>query len=156
MSLITLTRGFTALVDDDLFEALSQWKWRASGHKKPYAVRTHGFRGPTIYLHRLVMGEPLGLDVDHRDGNRMDCRRGNLRVCEHAENCRNSALMSNNTSGIKGVSWDARNSKWIASLQVDGRLVWLGRYVDRDVAAAVVEHARQRAHGEFACDGVNR
>ena len=105
MKRIPLTQGKFALVDDEDFEALSQFKWRAKhcpdGRRpekssKWYACRTEiRKRGPKagkkkeVYMHRFLMDAPRGKVVDHLNGDGLDNRRANLRICTQKENLAN-------------------------------------------------------------------
>jgi hypothetical protein len=68
-------------------------------------------------MHRLILQPPLDRCVDHRNRNRLDNRRGNLRVVTHAENMMNVGANKGSTSRYRGVSWNKRRSKWIASFR---------------------------------------
>lgn len=93
MKKIPLSSGLYALIDNDLWAELSQYRWQAGNTSKPgndprwYAMRKEG--GVTVYLHRAVACPPAGLVVDHIDGDTLDNRRSNLRVVTHRENCNN-------------------------------------------------------------------
>lgn len=96
---IPLTKGMVAIVDDEDFDSLNQFKWYAKNNKaknRPtdifYACRRDKkFRGKrkTIYMHRFLMNPPRSRVVDHRNGNPLDNRKENLRVCTRAENNQN-------------------------------------------------------------------
>jgi hypothetical protein len=88
--------------------------------------------------------------IDHINGDRLDNRICNLRVASHAENQRNSRRPTANTSGIKGVSWDKRESKWQANIRVNNKMINLGRFNNKEDAAAVYRAAALRYHGDFA------
>lgn len=126
MKKIPLTQGKFALVDDEDFEWLSQWKWKL--HKDGYAVRT-GYKNSRfiqIYMHREVNKTPLGILTDHINRNRLDNRRINLRNVNYSQNAFNTGLWKHNTSGIKGVFWNAQKKKWHAVLSVNKKQVHLG------------------------------
>jgi len=106
---IKLTQGRYALVDDEDFNWLNQWKWcfdRSNG----YAHRNQWVNGKNrkIYMHRIILGNPRGIlikvETDHKNRNKLDNRRKNLRVVTRSENVLNKGLQSNNTSGIPGVT----------------------------------------------------
>jgi hypothetical protein len=106
MKFIQLTQGKQAIVDDEDFELLSQFKWYAmkSGHNV-YAARGGGKRRMEL-LHRLILGvTDSKIEVDHINGDGLDNRRSNLRVATHADNQHNPGTPTNNTSGYKGVHW---------------------------------------------------
>ncbi|MEG7750695.1 HNH endonuclease, partial [Listeria monocytogenes] len=71
-----------------------------------------GEKPRAVYLHRQIMGEPSGFEVDHIDGNGLDNRRANLRVASKTQNVRNQRIRQDNTSSFKGVSWSKRRQKW--------------------------------------------
>jgi len=83
-----------AIVDDEVFEYLSQWKWKTTPPKDGghgYAVRNtrRGGKNGTLYMHRVVIGETGGLPVDHINHDSLDNRRANLRAVTVAENTAN-------------------------------------------------------------------
>lgn len=99
-------------------------------------------------------GPPLGRVVDHIDRNRLNDAASNLRWATVSENAMNSKRPINNTSGLKGVSWDKVNEKWLVVLTHQGVQRHIGRFCDKDAAhRAYMEHARALA-GEFATEGV--
>lgn len=151
---IPLTKGFVATVDEADLPLIAPYKWRASqAGSKWYAVATvpnSGKRSRSFYMHRMLMGNPSGKLIDHHDGDGLNNRRGNLRVTDKRGNGANSRLQARNKSGAKGVHWDARGSKWLARITVNGKSRYLGRFADRAAAAAAYAKAAYEAHGEFA------
>ncbi len=125
MKEIQLSQGKIAVVDDEDYEYINQWKW--SYLSSGYAVRSLWslLGSKTILMHRIIANTPIGMDTDHINGNRLDNRKSNLRVCTHAENTRNIPMHKDNKIGYKGVqkhgkSWRARilvNGKQIISIQ---------------------------------------
>jgi hypothetical protein len=148
MKMIGLSNGGVAIVDDADFDTLSRWRW--TRHPKGYATRT-ATRGK-ILMHRQILGEPIG-DVDHRNRDKLDNTRANLRVVTRSENMHNRPKQSNNTSGLKGVSWDPIRRRWRASIKVAGRHHMLGRFATRAEAASAYDAAATRLVGE--CAGIN-
>ena len=88
--------------------------------------------------------------IDHENRVRTDNRPENLRVATAAENQANAKTPRNNTSGIKGVCYHKGQKAWMASFRLNGKDVYLGCYSTREEAGAVVQAAREKAHGEFA------
>lgn len=82
---IPLTKGKSAIVDDDLYWSLSQIKWHYSGG---YAVYFEKKTRPrkAVRMHRLINNTPEGMDTDHINGNKLDNRRANLRTCSRSAN----------------------------------------------------------------------
>src|ERR1700733_15352358 len=117
---IPLTKGYVALVDDADFERVNRLKWTATechrkdgSVKKVYAYRMVGRK--TVFLHRFLLGLPPGRkpQVDHHDGDGLNCQRQNLRVASNAENSRNRGKTTfKKSSRFKGVHWHSDCEKW--------------------------------------------
>ena len=105
-------------------------------------------------MHReIVAVTDRMIEVDHVNGNALDNRRCNLRLCSHAENGCNYHCRSGRryTSVFKGVSWYKRYGKWVARITVGRRLMFLGYFADERAAAMAYNAAAERLHGAFAC-----
>lgn len=133
---------------DDIDEPLMANRWSLGG--KGYAVRTVRFDGRRTYtlaLHRAIFGLKRGdpRQVDHVNGDRLDCRRANLRIVpSHAENRQNVGSLAGSTSQYRGVSWDRRTGKWKAQVKVCGQAHWLGRFADEHEAGEAAAAFRKR------------
>jgi hypothetical protein len=140
-----------ALVDWADVEALSRFDWRAQHiDEKVYVYRTNGDQ--KVYLHMAVMDPPEGMCVDHINGNPLDNRRANLRVCTETENTRNRATRSSNT-GFIGVHFAyrfGRKKSHLAYITADKKRHHLGCFLTAEEAAAVHDRAALFYHGEFA------
>ncbi len=88
--------------------------------------------------------------VDHINGDGLDNRRVNIRLCTKADNQRNQRRNSKNTTGYKGVSFDKARGKYSASIGVHGEQISLGRFSTAEEASQAYEDAVRRYHGEFA------
>lgn len=146
MKTIPLTQGQSAIVDDEDYEELSRYKWLAnrSSHNKIWKVR----RSCGTYMSRQIMDAPDYLEVDHRNGDTLDNRRDNLRLCTHAENMRNIQKRTKHSSAYKGVhGWPGR---WRSSIRFEGQLYHLGYYKSELQAAAFYDIAAIYFFGEFA------
>lgn len=154
MKQIPLTRGKFALVDDEDYDWLNQWKWCAWPRRKTwYAVRTvHGVGRATrrVYMHCAILNVPKGTLTDHSNGNGLDNRRSNIRTCDAKQNSRNRRLANNNKSGFKGVSWKAAKRKWVATITVDGNCYYLGSFTCVLKAAKIYDAAAKVKFGDFA------
>lgn len=150
--LIPLTQGKSAIVDDQDFDWLSQWKWTAQKHSHGfYAMRHDG--GRLVLMHRLINGTPEGIGTDHRDGDGLNNQRANLRTATQLQNMMNRRGKRGGTSRFKGVWADpnARNRKlWRSGIRLNGRMKYLGRFATEEQAAAAYARAAAEHFGEFA------
>lgn len=138
-----------ALVDDEDFEHLSQFKWSYSGR---YATRASGKAGKVLYMHREILGDPDGYEIDHINHDTLDNRRLNLRLATRTQNSRNSRSRSpDKTSKYKGVIWHSQKSIWAAVIVVDRKQYWLGFFATQREAAIAYNEGAIRRFGEFAC-----
>ena len=148
---IDLTQGKKAIVDDEDYEWLSQWKWyyAHTGYAVRNSPRVLG-KHYMIFMHREIMHTPQGMDTDHIDGNGLNNLRINLRVCSHSRNLQNKGVSINNVSGFKGVSWCQANKKWRARIKASGKEKYIGYFDVAESAALAYDKAARELHGEFA------
>jgi hypothetical protein len=150
MTIIPLTKNKIATVDDYDYPELSQNKWSARQSKKDgkwYAVRRS--KGRMIYMHRQIMKTPPELQVDHKDGNGLNCQRYNMRNCTHIQNSWNKQK-TKGASIFKGVSWAKRNKKWSAYIAPSGKSICIGHFNSEEEAAKAYDREAVLRFGEFA------
>lgn len=143
MKEIRLTQGQVALVDDEDYEWLSQWKWCASFDSTNQRIYAKGWAGGTrlTYMHRIIMDAKHGDIVDHQNHNTLDCRRANLLLTDASGNGKNASLRRNNKSGVCGVIWDRDRGAWRAELQSNNKRLYIGRFKFMDDAIEARRHA---------------
>jgi hypothetical protein len=159
---LPLSGSFVAIVDDEDFDRLNKWKWtlmKAQGGLY-YAVRQETVDYLTvrmISLHREIMGNPKGYEVEHANNNGLDCRRSNLRLATRSQNMANRRKPKRNrqrkvpSSRYKGVTWDKRLKEWRAQIGFQKRVYHLGNFGDDELLASVVyDFAAIVFFGEFA------
>jgi hypothetical protein len=148
---IQLTCGVQTIIDDCDFHKFSKFKWRAaktaSGFYAAREVYLGNKKSKAVLLHREITGCCKGFEIDHVNGDTLDNRRMNLRVCSHAENMRNRRLNRNNKSGFKGVV--CHGNKWRAEIKHNGRKMHLGIFDKKEDAARVRRDAEIKLFGDF-------
>jgi len=151
VKLIPLTKGYNALIDDEDYEKVSQFKWCVNGvSPSHYGIRVcKGQRGKLIHLHRFLMNAPDGFDVDHIDGDTMNNQKSNLRICTRSQNSINSKKKKG-LSKFKGVHWLKDNKKWRAKIMKDGKSFYLGCFTNEAEAAAAYNNKAKEIFGNFA------
>jgi hypothetical protein len=153
MKEIPLTQGQVALVDDEDYEFLSQYKWHARKHRKTfYAVTAihNSITGKQVHIkmHQAIIGMRLDQKViDHINCRGVDNRRENLRHCTFAQNRRNSASYEG-VSKYKGVHLVGK--KWRARIRINGKSVSLGMFTKEISAAIAYDITAYQYFGEFA------
>lgn len=161
MKEIKLTKGKIALVDDDDFERLNQFKWQAvpvgkNSYGEPYWYATRGEwvgngKTKTFSMHREIIGVTSSSQIiDHKDFNTLNNRKDNLRVCTKADNCRHTRAIKNKKSKYVGVSWINDCNKWMAKIRANKKQTYLGTFTDEADAARAYNDAAAKYHGEFA------
>jgi len=159
--IVPVNRGYIAIVSDEDYEWARQFTWHVLffGSKRdqsryPYAARTtpndmRGKHGSKL-MHREIIGTPKGRETDHINGNTLDNRRENLRICSKSQNLANQRRIVSHTSRFKGVSFYPPSDKWQAEIQCANVRHYLGRF-DSEIEAARIYNAKAKElFGEFA------
>jgi acid phosphatase class B len=135
MKEIQLTQGKVALIDDEDFALISQFKWWADKRGNNYYARAT-YKGRLMYMHKLICNE-FGDDVCHADGNGLNNRRYNLVKKSHQENMFGIRKVANASSKFKGVSFrnDIKRETWVAYIKKNSKKNHLGNF-DTEIEAA--------------------
>ena len=144
-----------AMVDDEDFVRIGHLKWYM--HTQGYAMRRTS-SGGTAYMHREILNAPKGFEVDHRNLDKLDNQKANLRLCGRAEQVRNlrKGVWKNSTyptCPYRGVLFEKREGRrkcWRARIQINGKLLSLGYYLTPEDAAKVYDAAVRRYFGSEA------
>ncbi len=147
MKEIKLSKGKVALVDDEDFENLNQFKWIAWKRKLNfYARRTKNTKGEMFFMHHFVLGKPpKGMVTDHKDRNGLNNQRSNIRHCTQSENMMNTRRRSKFAPTqeriISGVWYNHRaKKKWSANVKKNGARKSLGSfYTEQEAANAIIK-----------------
>lgn len=141
------------LLDDEDYERFKKHVWRLLG--AGYVSRGTALKNgkqKTLYIHRLILNAKDNERIDHINRNKLDNRKENLRFCSHVQNHQNiSKFKGNWTSRYKGVHWDKRRKSWRARIKVNGKEIYLGRFINEIDAAKAYNRASIKYHKKFAC-----
>lgn len=127
-------------------------------NKGMYSINKRGYLrayvgpGITKYLHRRILKAPAGMDVDHIDGDPLNNRKSNLRICTHQHNLWNSKIRNDNTSGVKGVYWDKKRKYWYARIEVNGKGINLGKHKNKEDAIKIRKEKEKEYFKEYVCE----
>jgi len=153
MKEIQLTQGKFAIVDDDDFELLNQWKWHisASGYAARRIPKVNG-KQAILFMHRILLGLSLndGICGDHINGIRIDNRKCNLRIASKLENGKNVKKHKDNLSGYKGVYLNKDRNKWAAQICTNGKTEYLGLFESPELAYEEYCKESIKRHGDFS------
>jgi hypothetical protein len=153
--LIPLTQGKYAIVDDENYEWLSQYKWHTHKSRNTfYARRQKQIKGKQIKIpmHREILGlKPKDKrKTDHKNHDGLDNRINNIRICTNAQNIRNQMIRKNCSSKYRGVYWAKNCKKWAVSIKVNYKKIHLGCFNSEIDAAKAYDNAAKIYFGEFA------
>jgi len=149
---IPLTQGYEAVIDAADVPLVAGFNWCANVQSHAIYVKRAVRCGPkrsTVTLHRVLMDEPDGMQIDHIDGDGLNNRRLNLRKATAAQNQHNQGINIVNTSGFKGVGFHKESGKWSAKIKINRKRLHLGYFATPEAAHAAYAEASARLHGEF-------
>ena len=137
-------------IDLDDLPIIESRRWYVD--KDGYLTSSYYYLGQLriVRFHRIVAHAKPGQWVDHRDKNRANNRKQNLRCCSYSENNRNRGLYSTNTSGVAGISFDKKRNRWAASITYNSKRIFIGRFRDKEDAIIARLETEVELFGEFA------
>ncbi len=147
---IELTWGKYAVVDAADYDRLSTYRWCAVKEGRSWYAKTFRRDGMPLSMHRLVIGAPKGLFVDHIDHNGLNNRRSNLRLCTNQQNQHNRRPNRGGTSRYKGVCFTKSTKKFRAFINHNKKRFHLGYFKNEIDAAKAYDCKARELFGEFA------
>jgi len=149
---LELSQGLVALVDDEDFEALDQFQWYAQQHRNTYYARRNITREDgsrtTLAIHRVIMQATVGQQIDHIDGNGLNCQKYNMRFATTHQNNMN-AVMPVGISGFRGVRLET-SGRWRVQVSFKKQRFSNGTFDTPEEAARAYDVLAKELHGEFA------
>lgn len=146
MKKIKLTQGQFALVDDEDYEKVNQFKWCAHWNVNHFYAKNNK-KGR---MHRYIMNTPVGMFTDHKNHNTLDNQKSNLRICTYQQNQANRKKQKGISSKYKGVCWDKQVRKWLVGIRFNQKRINLGRFKSEIKAAIAYNKKAKELFGAFA------
>lgn len=138
------TGSRSVMVDDEDYDELSKHTWYISARGYAQAL----IDGKMTLMHRLIMQPPDDMHIDHRDRDKTNNQRTNLRIVTKGVNAQNTAPKSNNTSGYVGVS--KNGIYWQSSIYQEGKRQFIGNFKDKESAALAYNERALLLYGDNA------
>lgn len=135
------------LYSDSCQKYIDGWRWHL--HKTKHGIYVRGYpvgrrRDGLYYMHRVISRARGGEDVDHINGNGLDNRIENLRVCSRTQNNGNRRKIAKKSSKYKGVHFDKQTNKWRAEITHEGKRIRLGRFkTEKEAVNAYYQKAKE-------------
>jgi hypothetical protein len=129
MKKIPLSQNKFALVDDEDFDFLNQWKWYfCNGYAMRNKPKVNGKSVGLIRMHRVINNTAKGLFTDHINRNKLDNRKSNLRSVNKSLNEHNTGVRKNNKYGFKNIIWENRRGMWRVEIMINRKKFFLGYF----------------------------
>ena len=154
MQQIPLTKGHVAVVDDDDYPIVAQFKWCFDNGYAARKITLASKQYQKVLLHRFLINAQPGVMVDHADGNPLNNTRANLRICNGTLNNANRRVrkvrQAATSSQYRGVFKELRRNSWRASIGLNNHRIHLGNFPSEEAAARAYDAKAIELYGEFA------
>jgi hypothetical protein len=142
------------LFDIEDYDLIKNFYWSVDSKGYAIAINREDKNKKHILMHRLITGvcDVSGVEVDHIKHNKLDNRKSELRTVTKSQNMQNQSLSIANTSGVKGVSFYKKTSKWRAHIQLNKKFIHLGLFDNFEDAVKARKDAENKYFGEFSYD----
>jgi hypothetical protein len=142
-------KGEPFYFDIEDYDKIKNYCWYMSN--EGYIVNSGKGKNPKFTrMHTFIMNTPKGMITDHIFGNKNDNRKSKLRIVNTTQNTINRKISKHNKTGIPGVCWHKYSNRWYASITVNKKQIYLGRFIEFDEAIKVRKEAEQKYFGEYA------
>ena len=140
------------LVDDEDYELFKIYTWWLRNDGSKYAITDIKINGKCKRksLHRLIMNEPEGFEIDHIDHNGLNNQKSNLRIVTHQQNMMNKRGDRQTSSKFRGVHWFRRDKLWVSQISKNKKIYCVGRFINEEDAAVAYNKKATELFGEYA------
>lgn len=147
---LVLPSGEITVFDEQDVPLIECRRWFAESNRMTRYVVSRLHHQPRTQMHRLIMQPPPDMVVDHIDGDGLNNRRENLRICTPAQNRQNLIRAKFNPHGYRGVTWCKARNRFVAQIRHNNRIIYLGMFRAVEDAAMAYDEAARRIRGPFA------
>lgn len=150
---IPLSQGMFVVIDADDLPLVEGYAWVAARRRHVwYAIanvrQPHG--GSTaVLMHRLILDAPKGMQVDHKDGDGLNNRRSNIRLCTPSQNQQNRVRREPNATGYFGIYYIPKARRWVANIKHQRKRIYIGCFSTPEAAAIAYDERARELFGEF-------
>lgn len=144
--------GVEILIDDEDFHLITDFNWWKRYKNGTYFISATEESGKSKFfaLHRIILNAPRGMQVDHINGNTLDNRKENLRICTPDQNQQNRKMRKDCSSGSKGVYYNKKTDRYESRIAANKKRLFLGSFKTKDEAEQAYVKASRSLYGSFS------